>query len=122
MGLLEVHTRKAAFEAVSAPEQNCSYPLLKVDHFVSDRFLKRSESSLNNFIRAEIAMELVLVNDLFKQRGGVANCMTDMAFVHTGNATEQFLHRNGTVSLISHCTGATFELEQKPVRYSMNKA
>ena len=42
-----VHTRNAAFEAVSAPEQNCSAPLLKVEGSVSDRFLKRSESSLN---------------------------------------------------------------------------
>ena len=52
-----VHTRNAAFEAVSAPEQCCSAPLLKVERSVSDRFLKRSELSLNTFIRAEIAME-----------------------------------------------------------------
>ena len=64
-----VHTRNAAFEAVSAPEQYCFAPLLKVersvsDRFllkversVSDRFLKRSESSLNTFIGAEIATE-----------------------------------------------------------------
>ena len=42
-----VHTRNAAFEAVSALEQNCSAPLLKVERSVSARFLKRSESSLN---------------------------------------------------------------------------
>ena len=29
-----VHTRSAAFEPVSAPEQNCSAPLLKVDRSV----------------------------------------------------------------------------------------
>ena len=52
-----VHTRNAAFEAFSAPEQYCSAPLLKVELFISDRFLKRSESSLNTFIGAEIAME-----------------------------------------------------------------
>ena len=52
-----VHTRNAAFEAVSAPEQYCSSPLLKVERSVSDRFLKRSESSLNTFIGAEIASE-----------------------------------------------------------------
>ena len=52
-----VHTRNAAFEAVSAPEQYCSAPLLKVERFVSDRFLKRSESSVNTFIGAEIATE-----------------------------------------------------------------
>ena len=52
-----VHTRNAAFEAVSAPEQYCSAPLLKVERSVSDRFLKRSETSLNTFIGAEIATE-----------------------------------------------------------------
>ena len=52
-----VHTRNAAFEAVSAPEQYCSAPLLKVGRCVSDRFLKRSESSVNTFIGAEIATE-----------------------------------------------------------------
>ena len=36
-----VHTRNAA---VSAPEQHCSAPLLKVECSVSDRFLKRSEA------------------------------------------------------------------------------
>ena len=52
-----VHTRNAAFEAVSAPEHYSSAPLLKVERSVSDRFLKRSESSLNPFIGAEIATE-----------------------------------------------------------------
>ena len=52
-----VHTKNAAFEAVSAPEQYCSAPLLKMERSVSDRFLKRSESSLNTFIGAEIATE-----------------------------------------------------------------
>ena len=52
-----VHTRNAAFEAVSAPEQYCSALLLKVERSVSDRFLKRSESSVNTFIGAEIATE-----------------------------------------------------------------
>ena len=52
-----VHTRNAAFEAFSAPKQYCSAPLLKVERSVSDRFLKRSESSRNTFIGAEIATE-----------------------------------------------------------------
>ena len=52
-----VHTRNAAFEAVSAPEQYYTAPLLKVERSVSDRFLKLSESSLNTFIGAEIATE-----------------------------------------------------------------
>ena len=38
-----VHTRNADFEAVSAPEQYCSAPLLKVERSVSDRFLNKSE-------------------------------------------------------------------------------
>ena len=52
-----VQTRNAAFEAVSAPEQYCSAPLLKVERSVLDRSLKRSELSLNIFVRAEIAAE-----------------------------------------------------------------
>ena len=52
-----VHTRNAAFEAVSAPEQYCSSPLLKVERSVLDRFLKPSESSPNASIGAEIATE-----------------------------------------------------------------
>ena len=52
-----VHTRNAAFEAVSALEQYCSAPMLKVERSISDRFLKRFESSLNTFIGAEIATE-----------------------------------------------------------------
>ena len=36
-----VHTRNTAFEAVSAPEQYCSTPLLKLERSVSDKFLKR---------------------------------------------------------------------------------
>ena len=53
-----IHTRTAAFEAVYAPEQYCSAPMLKVESSVSERFLRRSESSLNTFIGAEIATEL----------------------------------------------------------------
>ena len=52
-----VHTRNASFEAVSAPEQYCSAPLLKVERSASDRYLKRSESSMNTFIGTEIATE-----------------------------------------------------------------
>ena len=90
-----VHTRNAAFEAVSAPEQYCSVPLLKVERSVSDRFLKRSESSLNTLSEQKLQQNIVLVNDLFKSKGSVANCITDRASVHTGNASEQLiLHRN----------------------------
>ena len=52
-----VHTRNTAFKLVSAPEQYCSAPPLKVERSVSDRFLKRSELNLNTSIRAEIATE-----------------------------------------------------------------
>ena len=50
-----VHTRNAAFEAVSAPEQYCSAPRLKMERSVSDRFLKQYESNLNPLLGAEIA-------------------------------------------------------------------
>ena len=91
------HTRNATFEPVSAPEQYCSAPLLKVKLSISDRFSKRSESSLNTFIGAEIATKPHFVNDIFKSKGSVANCITDRASVHTGNASEQFLYHNRTL-------------------------
>ena len=77
-----VHTRNAAFEAVSAPEQYCSAPLLKVERSVSDRFLRRSDKSVQGTISAP--------------QQNINSC--------------------------SHCTGATFETEQKPIRYSVNIA
>ena len=40
------------------------------------------------------------LNDLFKSKGSVANCMTDRAGVHTGNALEQSLLRNRTLILV----------------------
>ena len=56
-GRASVHTRNADFEAVPAPEQNCSTSQLKVEHSVSDGFLKQSESSLNTFIRTQHATD-----------------------------------------------------------------
>ena len=96
------HYRNAAFEAFSAPEQYCFAPLLKVERSVSDRFLTRSESSLNTFIGAAIAIEPRFGKKLFlyKSKGSVANCMTDKDPVHTGNASEQFLHRHRTLILV----------------------
>ena len=55
--MASVHTRNTAFEAVSASEQYCSAPLLKVERSVSVRFSKQPESSLNTFIGEEIATE-----------------------------------------------------------------
>ena len=79
--------RDVVFEAISAPEQYCSAPLLKVhvERSVSDRFLKQFQSCLNTLIGEEIATE-----PRFRSKGSFANCMTDRAPVHTGNASEQF--------------------------------
>ena len=68
-----VHTRNAGFEAVSALEQYCSAPLLKVERSISDRFLQRSESSLNTFIGAEIAMEPLFGKLPFQIKRGRCN-------------------------------------------------
>ena len=46
MDRASVHTKNAAFEAVSAPEQYCSAPLLKVERSVSD-----TGADLDRFIR-----------------------------------------------------------------------
>ena len=85
-----VQTRNTAFGTVSAPEQYCSAPLLKVERSVSDRFLRRSESSLNTLSEQKLQRNLVLENDIFKSKGSVANCITDMASVHTGTLRNNF--------------------------------
>ena len=64
----------------------------------------------------KLQRNLVLENNLFKSKYSVANCVTDRASVHTGNASEQFLHRNRTLILVHTL------LEQKPIRYSVNIA
>ena len=46
---------------------------------------------MNTLSEQKLQRNLVLVNDLLKSKGSVANCMTDRACVHTGNASEQFL-------------------------------
>ena len=95
-----VHTRNAAFAAVSAPKHNCSAPLLKVERSVSDRFLKRSLSNLNTLSEQKLQRNLVLVNYFLNLKGSVANCMTDRACVHNGNASEQFLLCSRTLILV----------------------
>ena len=42
----------------------------------------------------------MLVNNLFKSNESIANCMTDRAYLHTGNASEQLLLRNRTLILV----------------------
>ena len=67
-----VHTRNAAFEGVSAPEQNCSASQLKEGRSVSNRVLKRSEASLSTLSEQKLQRNVVLVNDLSKSKGNVA--------------------------------------------------
>ena len=66
----------------------------------------------------KLLWNLILVNDFFKSKGSVVNCMTNRVSVHTGtiSAPQQ------NINSCSHCTGATFEMEQKPIRYSVNIA
>ena len=73
---------------------------MKVKCSISDRFLKRFESSLNTLSEQKLQRKLVLVNDLLKSKGTVANCMIDRASVQTGTTSEQFLRRNRTLILI----------------------
>ena len=97
MDRASVHIRNAVFKAVSFPEQYCSTPLLKVEHSISDRYFKWSKSSLNTFIGAKIATEPHFGRILFKSKGIITNCIMDRASVHTGNASEQFLHHSRTL-------------------------
>ena len=98
-----VHTRNPVFEAVSAPEQNCSTPLLKVE---------RSESSLNILSDQKLQRNLILVNNLFKSKVSVANCMTDRACIHIGNASEQFLLCNRTLILVHNVSEQLLKLNK----------
>ena len=45
----------------------------------------------------KLQRNLLLVKYLFKSKGSVTNYITDGASVHTGNASEQFLHHNRTL-------------------------
>ena len=115
-----VHTRNTAFEAVSAREQYCSVPLLKVERSASDRFLKRSESSLNTFIGAEIATEprfgklsFQIKRERCKLHNGICSHWECFGTI---SASQQ------NINSCSHCTGATFETEQKSIRYSVKIA
>ena len=47
-----VHTRNAAFKAVSAPKQYCSALLLKVERSVSDRFFETVQIKSEHFCRS----------------------------------------------------------------------
>ena len=91
-----VHTRNAAFEAVSAPEMYCSAPLLKVGRSLSDRFLKRSESSLNTFIGAEIATEPRIGKRSFQIKRQVCKLCNGYGFC----SHWEFLHGNRTIILV----------------------
>ena len=97
------HTRNAAFEAVSAPEQYCSAPLLK-----SGTFRTRIGYVFENVrIKPEHFYWSRNCNgtsfwshNLFKSKGSIANCMPDRAPIHIGDASEQFLRSNRTLILV----------------------
>ena len=60
---------------------------------------------MNPLLEKKLQQNFVLVNDLLKSKGSVANCMTDRACVHTRNASEQFLHHNRTLILVHTVSG-----------------
>ena len=79
---------------------------------VSDRFLKRCESSLDTLSEQKLQRNFVLVKDILKSKGSVANCMTDRACVHTGNASEQFLLRNRALIVVHTVSEQLFKLSK----------
>ena len=117
-----VHTRNAGFVAVSAPEQYCFAPLLKVQHSVSDRFLKRSESSLNTFIGAEIATEPRFGKISFQIKSERCKLHNGWGFCSHWEHFETISAPQQNINSCSHCSAATFETEQKPIQYSVNIA
>ena len=50
-----LHIRNAAFEAVSALEQSCSVPLLKVEHYIPNSLLKWSQDVTNDAMEPHIS-------------------------------------------------------------------
>ena len=72
-----------SFKSVSAPEQYCSAPLLKVERSVSDRFLKQSDSNLNTFILAEITTETRIGKQSFQIKRERCKLYDGWGSVHT---------------------------------------
>ena len=94
--------RNAAFEAFFTPEQYCSAPLRCWKWNVPYRigFSNGPNQVWTLLSEQKLQRNLALVNDLFKSKGSITSCMTDRGSVHTGNDSEQFLHRNGTLILV----------------------
>ena len=107
-----VHTRNAAFEAVSAPEQYCSTLLLKVERSVSDRCLKRSESNLNTSIGAEIATEPRFGKWSFQIKRERCKLHNGLGFCSHWERFGIISAPQGNINSCSHCTGATFETKK----------
>ena len=81
-----VHTRNAAFEAVSAPEQYCSALLLKVELPYRIGLWNGPNQVWTLLSEQKLQRNLVLENNLFKSKCSVTNCVMDRASVHTRNA------------------------------------
>ena len=65
-----VRTGNASSGTSFVPEQDSSAVLLKVEHIVSDRILKRSGPSLNTFVGVKITTDfLLVVNSRLQQLG-----------------------------------------------------
>ena len=63
---------------------------MKVKCSVLDRFLKWFESSLNTLLEQKLQWKLVLVNDLLKSKGTIANCMIDGLVFRLGPLRNNF--------------------------------
>ena len=101
LDMTSVHIRNAAFKAVSALEQYCSTLLLKVE---CSMFFKRSESSLNTFIGAQITTKAHIKRGHCKLYDGQDFC-SHWECLRTISTPQQ------NINSCSHCTGATFETE-----------
>ena len=93
-----------------------------MERFVSDRFSKLSESSLNTFIGAEIATEPRIGKWSFQIKRERCKLYDGLGFRSRWERLLTIYAPQQNINSCSHCTGATFETEQKPIQYSVNIA
>ena len=95
-----VHTRNAAFKQFLLWNRGAPLRCWKWNVSYRIGFWNCPSQVWTLLLEQKLQRNLVLANDLFKSKGSVADCMSDRASVHTGNASEQFLHHNITLILV----------------------
>ena len=85
---------------------------LKVEPSISDRFLKRSRSSLNTFIGAEIATKPLIGKWSFQIKRECCKLYDREGFCSHWERYGTISARQWNINSCSHCAGTTFDTEQ----------